>query len=221
VKKGLRTVAVLLGLALGFSACGGSESIPTAPPPAGNQPAVIAITPAVVTTMGGGHAIISGTGFDSTVRVWLGTDAPQQIWVENAQTIHFWTNPHDAGTVDVVVRNAGGGEDTLARGFTFAPPESFDFNGTWIAHAGDDYGTDMRFVIENNRLTTVTCGSSPPVALTAAPAVSHGEFSAEGEGGVQISGRIVSATVAIGEITIAPCAWWWWADKSTAAQFAR
>src|SRR5262249_51193646 len=99
--------------------------------------------------------------------------------------------------------------------------ESFDFNGTWVAHAGDEYGTDMGFVIENNRLTNLTCGSSLTVAFATPPVVNHGEFSGEGEGGVKVSGRIVSSISAIGEISVAPCARLWWADKSSAAQLAR
>jgi hypothetical protein len=229
VKNGAHTVIVLLGLTLGFSGCRREESGLTAPTgpspapaaPAGSQPRISAINPTAVTTLGDGFGIISGTGFERTARVWLGSDAPQQIWVKDAQTIEFWTNAHEAGTVDVVVRNSGGLEDTLARGFTFAPPDAFDFNGTWVAHAGDEYDTDMGFVIENNRLTSVTCGSSLTVAFVAPPVVSHGEFAGQGESGVKVSGRIVSATNAVGAIDVAPCAPLWWADKSTAAQFAR
>jgi hypothetical protein len=229
VRTRIWSVAVILGLAQGFSGCGGGESARTTPIgpspapslPAGIQPRISTINPTAVTTLGDGFGIISGTGFESTARVWLGSDAPRQIWVKDAQTIDFWTNAHEAGTVDVIVRNSGGREDTVARGFTFAPPESFDFNGVWIAHAGDEYETDMRFVIENNRLTSLTCGSSLTIAFVPPPAVSHGEFSGQGEGGLRVSGRIVSDSNAVGEINVAPCAALWWADKSTAAAFAR
>jgi len=228
----IRTVVVLLGLAYGISGCRGGGSVqilptaPTGPPPAppspsGAQPRISAINPNRFTTDGDGWGVISGTGFEGTGRVWLGGDAPKQIWVKDAETIHFWTNVHQAGTVDVVVRNAGGREDTLAGGITFRAPDAFDFNGTWIAHAGDDYDTDMRFVIENNRLTSLACGSSPAVVFTAAPVVIHGDFSGQGDDGVKISGRIVSDISAVGTLSVAPCAPLWWADKSTAAQFAR
>jgi hypothetical protein len=223
------TVAVILGLAQGFSSGGGGESARIAPIgpspapslPAGIQPRISTINTTAVTTLGDGFGIISGAGFEGTARVWLGSDAPRQIWVKDAQTIDFWTNAHEAGTVDVTVRNSGGREDTLPHGFAFAPPESFDFNGVWIAHAGDEYETDMRFIIENNRLTSLTCGSSLTVQFVPSPAVSQGAFSGEGEGGLRVSGRIVSDSNAVGEINVVPCAALWWADKSTAAAVAR
>lgn len=229
MRNGIRTVVVLLGLAYGCSGCRGGESVQTAPtgpspdpsPPSGTQPQISAINPTALTTAGNGWGIISGTGFERNARVWLGSDAPRQIAVEDDRTIHFWTNGHPAGTVDVVVRNPGGREDTLRQGLTFRPPDTFDFNGTWSAHAGDDYDTNMQFVIENDRLTRLTCGSSLTVAFAAPPVVIHGEFSGQGEGGVKVLGRIVSATNAEGEISVAGCAPRWWADKSTAAEFAR
>lgn len=133
--------------------------------------------------------------------------------MSDSNTVQFGTTAHEAGTVDVVVRNPGGREDTLARGYTFAPQESFDFNGRWVAHAGDEYETNMGFVVENNRLTSLTCGVSLRVTFSPPPAVSHGEFSFAGEDGLSVSGRIVSQSNAVGTINVAPCATLWWADK--------
>ena len=44
----------------------------------------------------------------------------------------FQLAAHAAGSVDVVVTNPGPASQTglLTGGFTYAPPESFDFNGT-------------------------------------------------------------------------------------------
>jgi hypothetical protein len=229
VRKGSWIVVAFLGLALGFSACRG-EPVVTAPSgssrapaaPAGSQPQIRAIIPTVSTTLGNGWGTISGSGFERGAQLWLGSAAPTHIFVENAQTIRFdGTSPHEAGAVDVIVRNPGGRLDRLALGFTFALPESFDFNGSWVAHAGDEYDTDMQFVIDHNRLTSLTCGSSPAIAFAAPPAVSGGEFSFVGEDGLRVFGRIVSNINAVGEINIPPCAPTWWADKSTATQLAR
>ena len=225
MKKGIRTVIVILTLAQGLTACRGDQSAqtvtaPTAPPPAssptGAQPRINAINPTAVTTDGDGWGVISGTGFQGGARVWLGGDSPKDIWVKDGETINFWTDTHAAGTVDVLVRNPGGREDTLTGGLTFRAPGEFDFNGTWIAYAGDDYGTDMRFVIANNKLTSLTCGSSLTVTFLSPPEVIHGGFSGQGESG-KVSGRIVSAISAVGGIDLAPCAPLWWAEKSTAA----
>jgi hypothetical protein len=183
------------------------------PAPFGLQPHISQIVPATSTIAGGAWGTISGTGFEGGVRVTFGGVAPRQVYVPDTNTIRFWTLAHDAGTVDVVVRNGGGREDTLARGYTFAPPESFDFNGIWDAHSGDEYDTEMHFVVENNMLISLSCGSLPEVRFAAPPIVSRGEFSYEGEDGLKVSGRLVSPINAVGTINVAPCALAWWADK--------
>ena len=221
MRNSIRTIVVLLGIAQGLAGCRGKESSPSPvspspEPPApvtGLQPRITEVAPTTSTTAGGAWGTISGTGFEPGARVAFGAAAPLQVFVPDSSTVQFWTNAHEAGTVDVVVRNPSGREDTLARGYTFAPPESFDFNGSWVAHAGDEYETDMRFVVENNRLKSVTCGASPTVMFPAPLPVSHGEFSFVGEDGLSVSGRIVSAANAVGEINVAPCATRWWADK--------
>jgi hypothetical protein len=45
--------------------------------------------------------------------------------------IYFDAPAHPAGPVDVVVTNPGGRADTLAGAYTYAEPETFDFNGEW------------------------------------------------------------------------------------------
>jgi hypothetical protein len=39
----------------------------------------------------------------------------------------------------VIVTNPGGLEARLSGGYTYEPPESFDINGDWVAHAGPEY----------------------------------------------------------------------------------
>ncbi len=207
----------LIGCGPSHSAPAGSTFAPTSPkPPAqgGPQPHIAAIAPTAVSNVGEWWGKITGTGFAPGVQVAFGGAAPHQIWLSDPTTIQVWdTNAHESGTVDVVVRNPGGSQDTLRQGFTFSPPESFDFNGRWVAYAGDDYGADMSFVVENNALTTVSCGAALVWSFATPPPIVHGEFKGVGEDGRRISGRIVSATSAIGAINIAPCAPSWWADK--------
>jgi hypothetical protein len=118
---------------------------------------------------------------------------------------------HVAGSLDVVVTNADGQTGRLAGGYTYASPQSFDFNGTW---RGDHDGTPIRFTIEHGTLTSVGCGTSATLTLSPPPPVSNGEFSLSRGDGVAVSGRIVSALAAIGTINIAPCtATIWFAEK--------
>lgn len=211
-------MTLLCGLPSALAGCGGTESpartpiAPSAGPSAAADPHIATITPTAVSTTGGAWGKITGTGFRSTVQLTFGGAAPQHIWLSDPNTIQFWTNAHESGTVDVVVRNPGGGQDTLRQGFTFATPESFDFNGSWTGYAGDDYNTEMSFVIENNALTRASCGASQWTFATRVPVV-RGEFNFTREDGLSISGQIMSATNAIGNISIAPCAPYWWADK--------
>jgi hypothetical protein len=138
--------------------------------------------------------------------------------VFDSATVRFWTTAHPSGTVDVVVTNPGGLFTTLEGAYTFAPPETFDFNGDWVAHAGDDYETDMRFTVRNDTLVSVSCGGSAALTFSRPPAVHAGDFSVAGDDGVAISGSIVSPVSAVGTINVpdvpACRGAEWWAEKS-------
>ena len=111
---------------------------------------------------------------------------------------------------------------TRARGFTYAPPQSFDFNGTWVGYALAHppisaqvrplhSDMDMRLTVENNMVTSFTCGGSD-VALSPA-AISNGEFSLAPEF-IPITGRIVAANETIGTISTTACpATLWYAAR--------
>jgi len=214
---------LLMCISLGVAGCTDSHSsaapaapspIPQpAPQPTALQPTVTAITPNTGTTDGDAYGMISGTQFQSGATVWLGGGV--QALVRDESTIWFWTTSHPAGTVDVIVTNPGGLSSRLAGGYTFAPPGSFDFTGDWIAHAGPEYETDMRFAIRNNALVSLACGSWEAVTLAPPPSVNSGEFLFLGDDGIAVSGRLVSPVNAVGTIDAPGCtATTWWADKS-------
>jgi hypothetical protein len=143
-------------------------------------------------------------------------------WTYDSTRIGIWdTAAHVAGTIDVVVINPGGLEDTLTGGYAYQAPESFDFNGDWRAWVGE-YETDVRFTIRNNVLVSVSCDMSTPLTFVPPPSVRNGEFSFVSDDGLAITGRLVSPAGAVGSINVPACpAGGWWADKSGVAAASR
>jgi hypothetical protein len=140
--------------------------------------------------------------------------------VEDGATIFFPTStPHPPGQVDLTVTNPGGLSATLTRGYTYAMPESFDPNGEWIGHADghNDYLTDMRFSIQGNRLVTLSCGT--PVTMPVTISVRDGRFSFTGADGLTMTGNMVAATAAVGQVAAPDCGdGLWRAEKASALQ---
>ena len=62
-------------------------------------------------------------------------------------------------------------------GYTYSTADAFDANGEWIAHADghNEYLTDMRFTIRNNRLISLSCGTpvTMPTTLSVQTVASH------------------------------------------------
>lgn len=225
----IRTGIALLMLSHGLVGCGdqGSITAPSAAPPpsvqqpTGVQPRITAISPQVSSTRGGAWATITGVDFQPGAKVRLG-DSTVPSWTYDSTRIAIWqTAPHAAGVIDVIVINPGGLEDTLTGGYAYQAPESFDFNGEWIAHVGE-YETDVRLTIRNDVLVSVSCGLSAPETFVPPPAVRNGEFSFVSDDGLAISGRLVSPLGAVGTISVRTCPEGpWWADKSGIAAASR
>jgi hypothetical protein len=174
---------------------------------------VIGITPNVGSDRGGSWGTITGTDFIAGAIVMLGSSRVYST-VENSTSIKFSpTAAHAPGSVDVVVTNPGGRKDTLARGYTFAPQDTFDFNGEWNVQSGSEFEIPMRFTIRQNRITSVSC-NGVAVALLATPEVRGPEFSLGGDAGVTMTGTLVSPVSAVGTIDVAPCGPRWWANKA-------
>jgi hypothetical protein len=142
-------------------------------------------------------------------------DTTVSSWTRDSTTILVSGTPaHSVGTVDVIVTH-GGLDARLIGGYTYGEPESFDFNGDWVAHAGPEYETDMRVTVRNNLLVSVSCGTSGTLTFSPAPSVRNGEFSFLGDDGAAISGTLVSPVNAVGTINVPACpAARWWGDKS-------
>jgi len=233
----LTTIAMLLTLTT--AACGGlppSPSVPSSlpapsvspppiptsvvaptPPPTGLQPTIAGVSPSVVTTAGT-WGTITGSQFENGATVTI-SNATVFSTVRDSTTIQFSNSgAHAAGSVDITVTNPGGHAATLAGGYTFAPPDVFDANGDWIAHAdgSNHYLTDMRFTIQNNALIALSCGSEvAPVTMPIPLAMQNGGFSFSGVNGLSMSGKLDSMTTSEGRVNAPGCGdGGWWADKS-------
>ena len=174
----------------------------------------MSISPTRGSTGGGTALTITGSGFQSGTKVTLDAE-PGTTVVESSTTLRVTSPAHAVGPADVVVSNPNGQVARLAGGFTYASPQSFDFNGTWdgFALAHPEGGADvrplhsdmpLRFTVQNNQLASFTCDSatltfSPPLSVT------NGEFSFAGADGVAVSGRIVTDGGTRGTINTTAC----------------
>jgi hypothetical protein len=204
-------LAIVAGTASGCGRQSPVQPTPAEPPavpvtplaPVGTPPTVVSLSSAIGSTEGGTFVAIVGTGFRSGAIVRFGGVAVSGI-TQRTTSIYVTAPPHDAGPVDVAVINADGTAASLAGGYTYAPPESFDFNGDW---AGVSFATDtaLTFTIRADRLVSLSCGNGPALTFSPAPAVRHGAFAFADGAGTTITGRIVSPGLSIGTIAAPQC----------------
>ena len=190
-------IAVALA-AFGLAGCGGatSPSVPSWCPrryplsvdAAGLRPTIAAISPSVVSTAGT-WGTITGTHFQPGATLTIGGAAVMVVF-RDSTTIQFPNSgAHAPGAVDVTVTNPGAPPVTVVGGYTFAPAESFDMNGEWVAHADarNDYTVDLRFTIRDNALVSLSCGA--PVSMPTIVSAQNGRFSFSVPTGWRFPGR--------------------------------
>jgi len=213
-KRGCCTVLASLLTTLGVSSgCGGDMRAPSAPSIAPvNPPTIMTVSPISGSTAGGTTITITGSGFQTGLTVTLGGER-QAVDVPNSTSILMTTTAHDPGPVAIVVANPNGQTATLSGGYSYASPQSFDFNGTWEGfaaahpdHLGPTRHSDMemRFTVERNVLTSFTCGGAT-LAFSSQLVVSDGALTHAGDGEVVMSGRIVAEGIAVGTIDTDAC----------------
>lgn len=212
----LAGVIGLMGVISGCSHSSGlpgspSTVIPEPPPaPSGPAPAVADVLPSVGSAAGGATIKIVGTGFmPGMTAMFDGIKVTGRFDSRDTSFTTFLseTPAHAAGTVDLTVTNPDGQSHRVAAGYSYAPQESFDPNGVWGGFSLNGTDTLVEFVIEANRLVSASCWYDAHLSVTFAesPSLHSGEFSAIGESGATISGRIVSATEMVGTISFPPC----------------
>jgi len=217
----MHPVVVLL-IVFGMVGCG-SSSAPAAPT-AGTvssptPPSVTSISPIVGSTGGATQVKITGAGLGATVT--FGGVAVSGRFDSRypGALMLLWTPPHAAGSVDVVVSGQTGQSVTLTSAFTYASPDTFDFNGSWAGFGGNGQDNLIRFTIQDNMLLGVSCdsiSSAPGTTVTFSPprSVTTSAFSVDSDG-IRFMGHIVSPTSATGIIRVGECASdAWYAEKS-------
>jgi hypothetical protein len=158
-------------------------------------------------TVGGAIFTITGTGFQAGASVTFGGVRAGASLL--AGELKGMTPPHPAGTVDVTVTNPDGQSATLTGAYTYVEPGSLDFNGNWEGY-GTEGETALTFVIRNNVLTEISCGTRPdaPAALTIVVSppqpVSNGAVGFSGSDG-RFSGRVVTSRLASGTLQFDRC----------------
>jgi hypothetical protein len=223
-----RMAIALFIMSVGVAGCGGSNgpSSPTPPPvvpppasqpapPTGLQPTLTSISPDVVSATSGSWGTIRGTQFEQGATVKFANTAFSAQVVDSTEIRFPMSGPHAVGMVDVTVTNPGGLSATLPGGYTYAQPDAFDFDGDWIAHAGQDFEVDMRFTIQNHVLVSIACGTEASQTMSAPLQITNGAFSFAGDEGFSLSATIVSTQTSFGQINTPGCSnAHWWADKA-------
>jgi hypothetical protein len=93
-----------------------------------------------------------------------------------------------------------------SQSYEYVPQQSCDFNGEWDGVTTEGSGTSVQFTIRNNMLVSASCQSNlDSMVVVLSTPVMNGEFSANAHEGFGLSGRIVSASQAIGQITAGQC----------------
>ena len=165
-------------------------------------PAVREVSPSAGSIEGDTWVTLRGSGFSSGAMVVIG-GVSKRPYVPDSTTMVVVTPAHTAGTVPIVVTNPDG--QVSIADYQYVAPDTFDFNGEWEGTAGPELEIGMRFVVRNDTLISVSCGSSATHSFAAPVPVTAGNFSTGGSGSISMSGKIVAATQATGTITIPSC----------------
>ncbi len=115
------------------------------------------------------------------------------------------TPAHSAGVLDIIITNPDGQSVRLINAYKYVEQQSFDFNGAWQGSSSDGSDIGVEFTIHDNVLIAASCDGERRTTVALSSPTSDGEFYIDAGDGFVISGRIVSASDAIGTITAPAC----------------
>ena len=152
---------VILGLVGGLGGCSSPPRSPVAPTtPAATvlpAPSVTSLSGAIGSTGGATAVTIVGSALATSVAFGGVTVEGTFDGRYPGAQLYVYTPAHAAGIVDVVVRGQNGESVTLPDAFTYAPPETFDFNGAWFGMGNNGQDTPIRFTIRDDLILGATC----------------------------------------------------------------
>jgi len=184
-------------------------------------PSISSVTPDSGSTDGRTALRLNGSGFLPGAKVTIDGAVVDTFSNNMGTELYFSTRAHAAGPVDLVVINPDNQSTALSGGFTFAPAETFDFNGNWYAYLNDGNDFPFSFTVQNNVLVSLTCYEGTAIALPSSVTASHGDLIATVNGVVIFSARIDSPTSAKGTINAGLCHsqdWVGWKDQTGTAR---
>lgn len=211
MRAAIGLLPILFSIACGSSDATSTQSTsgpPGAPPPVtlGAAPYVSSVSPSAGSTGGDTPVKVKGAGFAAS-KVTFGDVTVTASWDRRdstGTTLYLVAPPHAAGTVDVLVTNAGGLSYRLLGGYTYALPQTFEFNGTWLGFGMNGEDIPLGFTINKDSLVALQCDALVVRLSTPVP-VRNGEFTYLGADGIAATGRIVSAKQAVGSMNLPPC----------------
>jgi hypothetical protein len=187
---------------------------------AGVPPTLISVFPNVVSTAGDAWGTVTGTGFQPGARIRFGAIVTDSVFRDSTTLQFARSGQHQPGAVDLTVINPGGAGATLSGAYTYAPPDSFDPDGVWKAHADarNDYTIEMHFTIRDHVLVNLSCGGVSVLATPLPLTIANGGFSVGSVNGIGVSGVLVSQSTSSGSVNAPACGdGRWWGDKSPEA----
>ena len=208
----LQRIGCVSFVSLAISACSKSAG-PVGPPPPPQPlaaPTATQVIPSIGSAAGGASIQIHGTGFmTGTVFTFDGIKVVgrRDYQVNSSVIFHAEAPEHAPGTVDVVVTNPDGQSHRLEAGYTYAPGDSFDANGSWIGYTDNGTDTGVELEIKDNRLIRATCAYDAylPFVFAEQPRLEHGEFKLTADNGATLSGRVVADSEMVGAMHFPEC----------------
>ena len=178
--------------------------------PSITAPTISAVSPSIGSTEGGTYVTVDGDqlkpGFTATLDGVPLTITPHTNG-KVFKSFSFTAPAHAAGRADLAVRDSDGqfSPEYGVKKYTWASPDTFDFNGGWNAFVPNGNPNPFTFTVECDVLLEVTCYDGTPLLLPAPVRPSHGQIAVSSNGIVVFSAKLLSNGQAVGTVDFGTC----------------